>query len=295
MLEFAQRTVTLGVHGLRQEFAELKSFKPNGTHVAFTRNPQKNRYADVTCVDQTRVVLHYGQSPTAGDYIHANSITSVHPHTRFICAQGPLPSTVPDFWRMIWQEGATHVIMLCKVEEDGKAKCAQYWPQPNTVLTIGQLTVARGPTERNDDAFATTMLSVTETGTKRELAVRHHQWLEWKDRSVPKTLMGPFRLLSQLRSDHGATAIVHCSAGIGRTGTVVALELCTQRLYDGGQLIVSDIVKTLRQQRSHCVQTESQYLYLHRVLLAYIEAKFVVSASDIKTFAEAYDDFIRAN
>jgi hypothetical protein len=131
MVAFAQRTINLGIQGLRQEFTQLRGFMPVGTRVAFDQNVHKNRYTDVTCIDQTRVVLQYGQSPIAGDYIHANLVNSLMPQNKFICAQGPLASTVVDWWRMVWQEKAKHILMLCRTEEDGKSKCHKYWPEPD--------------------------------------------------------------------------------------------------------------------------------------------------------------------
>jgi protein tyrosine phosphatase len=293
MVAFAQRTIALGIQGLRQEFAQLRGFMPVGTRVAFDQNVPKNRYADVTCIDQTRVVLRYAQSRSAGDYIHANLVNTLLPYNRFICAQGPLASTVVDWWRMVWQEKARHIVMLCRTEEDGKSKCHKYWPEPDSPLIIGRLTITQGRNETADTGFTTTVLTVTEAGGKEELRVRLHQLLDWPDRGVPDSPLAPLRLLKKVRDDRGATTVVHCSAGIGRTGTVVGMEMCLRQLFDGRPLFVAEVLKLLRVQRVGCVQTEAQYVYIHRALLDYLKIKSIVTRADVHGFFDACDAFLR--
>ncbi|VDN02512.1 unnamed protein product [Thelazia callipaeda] len=125
----------LGVEGILKQFQiYLKTYiPPNLSHTAFDRNMLKNRYKDVVCIDETRVVLQEGDC----DYIHANHVRGEPFVNPFICTQGPLPMTVNDFWTMIMQEKVSNIVMLCNVMEAGKNKCFQYWPQEvGTSLTF---------------------------------------------------------------------------------------------------------------------------------------------------------------
>ncbi|KAL6734802.1 hypothetical protein Aduo_005302 [Ancylostoma duodenale] len=122
--------LNIGVRGLIKEFITMRSqTQPIGNKpkVAFDANPQKNRYKDVFCTDETRVVLSW--PPGKNDYIHANWVSGSDVPKKFICTQAPTKNTVEDFWRMIWQEQCKSIVMLCNIMECGKKKCEQYWPE----------------------------------------------------------------------------------------------------------------------------------------------------------------------
>lgn len=128
MNQFLDRLAAARIPGLLKQYAELKAYvPPNNAATAFDANKGKNRYTDQPCFDHTRVRLTYNVPPEE-DYINANWVEMPGLGNRFICTQGPMQNTVNDFWRLVWQEKATSIIMLCQVEEGGKPKCAQYWP-----------------------------------------------------------------------------------------------------------------------------------------------------------------------
>lgn len=129
MLKFLDETLKKGVDGLLKEYEKIKPSSKLSAE-ACKKNPDKNRYNNIPCYDDTRIVLKY-QVPPETDYIHANRVNSkmaILP-TDFICTQGPTEKTINDFWRMVWQERPSFIVMLCKVVENGKPKCAQYWPE----------------------------------------------------------------------------------------------------------------------------------------------------------------------
>uniref|UniRef100_A0A0K0DAI8 Protein-tyrosine phosphatase n=1 Tax=Angiostrongylus cantonensis TaxID=6313 RepID=A0A0K0DAI8_ANGCA len=196
--------------------------------------------SEVFCIDATRVVLTW--PPGFCDYINANWISGVDKAKKFICTQGPVEKTVDDFWRMIWQEKCRSIIMLCNITECGKSKCEQYWP-----------------------------LTAQHT-------VEHFHWTDWPDRGVPRTTtLAIFRILR--RVNRLTPCVVHCSAGIGRTGTVVGIDMVYRRL-ERGEKDVSEymikkylayLVTELREMRHGAVQMDCQYVYMHRILLVVAE------------------------
>lgn len=265
---------------------------------------QKNRYSDVFCKDSTRVKL-WIDSTRAGDYIHANFVTSPCLSNTFICTQGPLPGTVDDFWRMVYQERASSILMLCRPFEEGRPKCTVYWPDLGKENRLGNLLVKNTAESAADGKLFemvdiqveyienTDMPDVEQPTNKKPLSVKLIKWPNWPDRGVPdeKCHTVPQRLLAMLRQPN-QTCVVHCSAGIGRTGCMVALEFAYRKFSRGEPVSMEKIVEELRKQRAHCIQTEVQYLYIHRVLVAFAakEAGISQKAKDAaESFLEAYD------
>uniref|UniRef100_F1KUA4 Receptor-type tyrosine-protein phosphatase S n=1 Tax=Ascaris suum TaxID=6253 RepID=F1KUA4_ASCSU len=294
MRAFAENTNTTGVDGLIEVFSTIQQRGPHPPKMTVTaqmRNRTKCRYFDVPCLDETRVVLK--PWPDAhGDFIHANWISHELINNRLICTQGPLDSTNGDFWRMVWQENVDTVLMLCRVNEAGKVKCSQYWPK-----SIGETKSFYGITIKNDgirnnnpDVWCTD-LSVSYKGERRK--VMHYQWVTWPDRFVPKQLVVPFMMLSLIRTCKTPT-IIHCSAGIGRTGTLVVLEIVIRSLLFGYDLSIPDIIWSIRSQRSSCVQCEEQFLYIHYILIQRFLNKGILSESIVRNFCREYEHYYYA-
>ncbi|TKR77207.1 hypothetical protein L596_018221 [Steinernema carpocapsae] len=271
LTEFVLATAEKGTAGLGSDYRVLEDFHPpNATHKAFTGNLAKNRYSDVLCIDQTRVVLKFGGSKH-GDYIHANHVADSSLLNKFICTQGPLQQTVHDFWRMVFQERVGTILMLCKPSEDFKQKCHIYWPEEKDEnLELPTLCITNlGEIEGSE--FHSTTFRVEpkqETNGLTPITVTLHRWSTWPDRGIPdhSCCMKPIRLL-QMARENRTPCVVHCSAGIGRTGTVVAIEVAMRRIANGISVDLPTIVRELRAQRALCIQTEVQYLYVNRVLV----------------------------
>ncbi|CAJ0599959.1 unnamed protein product [Cylicocyclus nassatus] len=278
LAEFVVRISEKGVDGIVKEYKRLDAFfDTTATYEAFRSNMLKNRYSDVVCTESTRVKLKLGEKEH-GDYIHANYVKSPLLTTKFICTQGPLQSTVHDFWRMIFQERIENILMLCKPCEDGRPKCSVYWPE-----TVGKCDVMPTVQVKNvgedSDEFATTTSLTLELNPdyavtdaelppqqRKPLQLRLFRWTTWPDRGVPDhhSCTIPLQLLDRIRS---APCVIHCSAGIGRTGSIVALEIALQKIIAGGKVDFEQIGRELRCSRAQCIQTEVQYLYIHRVMI----------------------------
>ncbi|KAI6203881.1 hypothetical protein M3Y94_00608300 [Aphelenchoides besseyi] len=275
MNAFVDRLSATGLVGMQREYAELKAFlPPNRTTTAFDANRMRNRYIDQACYDSTRVKLTYNVPPDV-DYIHANFVDIPGLGNRFICTQGPLPDTVNDFWRMIFQEKPVCIVKLCHFEEDGKPKCAQYYPvNEGEVKDYGYMVVRHVKTDLNfDRAFDCINLEVGEKNSPLPLKIQLYAWKTWPDKGVPPSGFGVLRLLRAIRRFRNGNIVVHCSAGVGRTGTVVALAIIVAKLLDRKPFSVYEVVKDLRCRRHNSVQTEAQYLFIHRTLCEYIQTK----------------------
>uniref|UniRef100_A0AC34G0P9 Uncharacterized protein n=1 Tax=Panagrolaimus sp. ES5 TaxID=591445 RepID=A0AC34G0P9_9BILA len=306
---FIQATVSAGVEGIRNQFQEVKVYAAtDSAHEKFTANPDRNRYNDIICLDSSRVELKLNVPPEV-DYIHANWIKMDSVDRKFIATQGPLDNTmgkfflrifknkhvkklifIGDFWRMAFQENVTVILMLCKCEEDGKVKCAQYWPlEAGGYKTYNGMFINNKRVEK-EDRFCAYTLEVLPEGCSNSNIVKLIQVIDWPDKGVPSSGMSILRLLKMISTGslNAGPAIIHCSAGVGRTGTLIAIETAIQRLWKGQIINFRDIVQQMRNQRAVMLQTEHQYIFAHLSVMYYISAKIPKHREAVMTFHEQY-------
>ncbi|KAK0424527.1 hypothetical protein QR680_008712 [Steinernema hermaphroditum] len=289
--EFCLEATKTGVAKLVKDFNETRaaSLKTPISRTAFDHNMDKNRYKDVVCGDEGRVVLTWPPGHP-NDYIHANWVP-VHGEKRYICTQGPTEKTVEDFWRLVWQEKCKSIVMLCGVMEMGKKKCEQYWPaKEGEQMTSGLLTIRNVKVHDPEKMLTSSNLELSWQGQTHR--VDHILWNGWPDRGVPDNHLACLRLVRKVAPL--APVIVHCSAGIGRTGTIVGLDMCQVSLQNGEPVNMADIVKELRVHRHGSVQTDVQYIYMHRVIFSLAENKKAIQESDIAQFITDYQAFIKS-
>uniref|UniRef100_A0A3B4XSP9 protein-tyrosine-phosphatase n=1 Tax=Seriola lalandi dorsalis TaxID=1841481 RepID=A0A3B4XSP9_SERLL len=239
----------------------LKTFKKNfnlltrnlglTTEVgALKENIKKNRYKDILPYDQSRVVLSLLTSDSDSDYINASFIKGPSADNRYIACQGPLSSTLVDFWRMIW-----HVVTFCLLQK----KCECYWAPVHQSATFGAFTVHSGETHPNEDVVVRTL---TVTYQQDSRSVIQYQFLSWPDHDVPYESAGIVDLLEGVRNSqrtHTSPLLVHCSAGCGRTGVICALDYIHDLLVTKQHTTdfsIMEIVLELRRQRPSAVQTK---------------------------------------
>ncbi|GMT27979.1 hypothetical protein PFISCL1PPCAC_19276, partial [Pristionchus fissidentatus] len=286
--EFVLNACKIGIQGLLAEFDDIKRQTQaigNTPKIAFDTNPDKNRYKDVFCVDESRVTLQGG----ATDYIHANW-ADLPDKRRYICTQGPIAATIDDFWRMVWQEKCKSIVMLCNIVECGKKKCEQYWPEAvGQEIQYGGYSVKA--TAKGDFEKLMTVTNITMTDGAETHELEHIIWNNWPDRGVPSDVLTCFKLLEKLKKL--SPTVIHCSAGIGRTGTIVGLDMILTRLKMGDVKTGKEIVIDLRSRRHGSVQMDIQYLYIHRVLIALGLARTVVKESEVKSFIDAYESLCK--
>uniref|UniRef100_A0A7N6C2S1 protein-tyrosine-phosphatase n=1 Tax=Anabas testudineus TaxID=64144 RepID=A0A7N6C2S1_ANATE len=225
-------------------------------------NMDKNRYKDVLPYDATRVVLQ-GQE----DYVNASHITVNITAMKllsgvrlcYVAAQGPLPQTCTQFWQTVWEQQTHTIIMLTTLTERGRTKCHQYWPHPPEVKDYGHMRV-KCHSEECNLAYVTRHFTLTHTKRGEERAVTHLQYVAWPDHGVPDDPSDFLLFVSSVRERRKGEEplMVHCSAGIGRTGVLITMETALTRLDKGQPVFPLDIVKTLRDQRAMMVQTTVQ-------------------------------------
>ncbi|XP_053545324.1 receptor-type tyrosine-protein phosphatase beta [Bombina bombina] len=239
-------------------------------------NKTKNRFTNVLPYDVSRVKLSIMSNPT-DDYINANYIPGYTSKTEFIAAQGPLPQTVNDFWRMIWEKNIRTIVMLTRCIETGKLKCEEYWPSNNSKI-CGDLIVHL----RSEEVFPNWTIrefTVTNNRNSAFLSVRHFHFTAWPDHGVPDAtvvLMNFRNIICDYVKHHcspNSPTLVHCSAGVGRTGTFIALDRIMRQIEAEDSIDVFGTVYNLRMNRSLMVQTESQYVFLNQCALDFIKAR----------------------
>ncbi|XP_015703929.1 receptor-type tyrosine-protein phosphatase kappa-like [Coturnix japonica] len=229
-------------------------------------NEGKNRYKSIIPYDHCRVVLQ--PSDTGNDYINASYVDSYQSPRFFIAAQGPLPGTVVDFWQMVWQEKISVIVMLTGLVEQNKIKCEQYWPEQQQVY--GDFSVTLNNT-RTTKGLTTRIFCLQKAGCALPRTVEQFHYLQWPDHEVPRNpaqLLSLLEMINKSGSESPAgPVLVHCSAGIGRTGTFIALDFLLKMAKVEGKVDVFHCVQKLREQRICMVQTKEQYAFLYEVLL----------------------------
>ncbi|XP_048040798.1 receptor-type tyrosine-protein phosphatase eta isoform X3 [Megalobrama amblycephala] len=262
--------------GFAEEFEDLRPVGINQpkTVALAPENKAKNRYNNVLPYDSSRVKLSVLSSPF-DDYINASYMPGYTSKKEFIAAQGPLPCTVNDFWRLIWEKNVQTIVMLTKCNEQGRVKCEEYWPAD--VNHFNNLTVTTTSEIPLED-WTLRDFEVKNVKTAETRSVRHFHFTAWPDHGVPETteLLINFRHLVREHMDqysrHSPT-LVHCSAGVGRTGTFIAIDRLIFQIERDGLVDVYGIIHNLRMHRPLMVQTEDQYVFLNQCAMDIIKSR----------------------
>lgn len=242
-------------------------------------NAKKNRYKDIVPYDYCRVMLPQlngaDGTPQAGsDYINASYLNAgTDERCTIIAAQGPLPNTVVDFWRMLWSHNIKVVIMAAREIEGGKKKCEKYWPNVGSPMMFDQIRVEQTATDTsNMPDFVIHELSISCQGIVRK--IHHYQYVTWPDHGVPESPIAVMRMLASVRErqplEDEWPIVIHCSAGCGRTGTLAAIDhvwgMLKEHVFEA-QFSVYEIICEYRKRRQSIVQTADQYLYVYKAVL----------------------------
>lgn len=280
--------------GFRREYEALpeKFYDRTSRASDLIENAPKNRYPDIKAYDQTRVKLTQVNGAIGSDYINANYVLGYKERKKFICAQGPMDTTVDDFWRMIVEQGCGVCVMLTNLEETGKIKCVKYWPEAGQPKTFGNITVYLVKEKAYSDFMVRTLRAEWGEGEEQHThEVRQYHYLLWKDFVAPEHPTGVLsflrRILEAYSHDQGPL-LIHCSAGVGRTGTLVALDSLVMELDEEGHASIFNLICDLRHQRNFLVQSLKQYVFIHRALMEYVQ--FGNTELSIPQLKEAYSN-----
>ncbi|XP_064023632.1 receptor-type tyrosine-protein phosphatase T isoform X9 [Pogoniulus pusillus] len=255
-------------YGFKEEYEAL----PEGQTASWDtakedENRNKNRYGNIISYDHSRVRLQLLDGDPHSDYINANYIDGYHRPRHYIATQGPMQETVKDFWRMIWQENSASVVMVTNLVEVGRVKCVRYWPDDTEVY--GDIKVTLIETEPLAEYVIRTF-TVQKKGYHEIREIRQFHFTSWPDHGVPcyaTGLLGFVRQVKFLNPPEAGPIVVHCSAGAGRTGCFIAIDIMLDMAENEGVVDIFNCVRELRSQRVNLVQTEEQYVFVHDAIL----------------------------
>ncbi|XP_056432785.1 receptor-type tyrosine-protein phosphatase H-like [Gadus chalcogrammus] len=261
---------------------EYENFIPVGTEntckaATFPDNKVKNRFTNVLPYDWCRVKLSPQIEQENSDYINASYLPGYSGSKEYIAAQGPLAGTLDDFWRMVWEQGVRAIAMVTNCIEGDRPKCEQYWPLDYTPCLYGDLLVTSASEQTQPD-WTIRSFTVKNRATSEQRSVQHFHFRAWPDHGVPEGTWPLLQFRELLRrhieqEGDGSPTLVHCSAGVGRTGTLVALDVLLQQLETEAVVDVATFVHKMRLSRPLMVQTESQYVFLHHCLLEAMQGR----------------------
>ncbi|XP_053742967.1 protein tyrosine phosphatase receptor type Fa isoform X5 [Synchiropus splendidus] len=231
-------------------------------------NKPKNRYANVIAYDQSRVILTPVDGVPGSDYVNANYIDGYRKQNAYIATQGPLPETLSDFWRMVWEQRTCTIIMMTRLEEKSRVKCDQYWPSRGTE-TYGMIQVTMLDTMELA-TYSVRTFALYKNGSSEKREVRQFQFMAWPDHGVPEYPTPTLAFLRRIKACNPPDAgpmMVHCSAGVGRTGCFIVIDAMLERMKHEKSVDIYGHVTCMRAQRNYMVQTEDQYIFIHEALL----------------------------
>ncbi|XP_035385011.1 tyrosine-protein phosphatase non-receptor type 2 isoform X2 [Electrophorus electricus] len=252
----------------------------------YPENRNRNRYRDVSPFDHSRVKL----GNTENDYINASLVEMEEAQRSYILTQGPLRNTCGHFWLMIWQQKTKAVIMLNRVIEKGSEKCAQYWPteeEPEMSFRDTRF-VVRLLSECVKSYYTTRLLELQNASTGETREIYHFHYTTWPDFGVPESPASFLNFLFKVResgslgTDHGP-AVVHCSAGIGRSGTFSLVDTCLvlmDKQKDPSSVDIKKVLLDMRKYRMGLIQTPDQLRFSY---LAVLEgAKWIMGDTSVQ-------------
>ncbi|XP_062913778.1 receptor-type tyrosine-protein phosphatase beta isoform X1 [Mobula hypostoma] len=255
---------------LSEEYEDLKDVGRNQSFdtALLPENRGKNRYNNILPYDSTRVKLTYIDDDPCSDYINASYIPGCNFRREYIATQGPLPGTKDDFWKMVWEQNVHNIVMVTQCVEKGRVKCDHYWPFDHDALYYGDLIVQMLSESVLPEWTIREFKICNEDQLDSARVVRHFHYTVWPDHGVPETAQSLIQFVRTVRdyinrSPNSGPSVIHCSAGVGRTGTFIALDRILQQLETKDSVDIYGTVYDLRLHRVYMVQTECQYAYLH--------------------------------
>lgn len=276
--------------------AKVKKSREEGQR---PENKSKNRYKNILPFNDTRVVLANADPEVVGsDYINANyvkdKIFESGGRKVYIATQGCLATTVNDFWQMVWQEKTHVIVMTTREVEKGRNKCVPYWPEPKTSKEVGAYNIScESELEATD--YKVRLLHIAPVNQpKLSHPIWHYQYLSWPDHGVPQEPGGVLSFLTQVNTKQAeypeaGPMIIHCSAGIGRTGTIVVIDMIIETIDTLGldcDIDIPKYIQMVREQRSGMVQTEAQYKFIYLAVSEYIQTTKAKDSASKETETE---------
>ncbi|XP_065347405.1 receptor-type tyrosine-protein phosphatase eta-like isoform X2 [Cloeon dipterum] len=268
---------------LAEQFKQLALLSPpppsthpeNYSAAMIQYNKHKNRYINILPYDSTRVVLkQISPNDPESDYINASYVKGFSGETEYIACQGPRADTAEDFWRMVFEKDVCVIAMVTHLEEKGKEKCHKYFPDMRETIRY-EMVAVKCVLQADFPVFTRRTFLVQETNGVLLKTVIHLHFKEWPDFGCPETtdlLLNYTKNVREAANEHkGGLMLVHCSAGVGRTGTLIALDILLQQIRVSTSFNIFDTILQMRYHRINMVQTEAQYKFIHECVRDAIE------------------------
>ncbi|XP_030250880.1 tyrosine-protein phosphatase non-receptor type 6 isoform X3 [Sparus aurata] len=281
---------------LQKMEAKVKKSREEGQR---PENKSKNRYKNILPFNDTRVILKNADPDVVGsDYINANYVRNTLWESGnqkvYIACQGCLATTINDFWQMVWQENTRVIVMTTREVEKGRNKCVPYWADNQSTKEAGPYLVSC-TSEREATDYKVRVLEITPVDEpKRSRTIWHYQYMSWPDHGVPQEPGGVLSFLNQVNAKQAeypdsGPMIIHCSAGIGRTGTIVVIDMILETIDTIGldcDIDIPKYIQMVREQRSGMVQTEAQYKFIYLSVSEYIQTTKAKDCAYMETDTE---------
>ncbi|XP_033117029.1 receptor-type tyrosine-protein phosphatase epsilon-like isoform X2 [Anneissia japonica] len=260
-------------------------------------NKGKNRYINILAYDQSRVILNEIDGEPGSDYINACYVDGYDFNNKFIAAQGPKEETVVDFWRMIWEQNSPAIVMLTKTFEKGREKCAQYWPDSGS-QEFEQFTITLEDTVKTCEYVIRKFRIQNSDYESESRSIQQYHFIGWPDFGIPDypyTMLSFIKRIRQMvpkptsNGDIGPLT-VHCSAGVGRTGTYIVIDAMLDQMVAEKQVDIYNFVSKIRGQRNLLVQSQVQYVFIHQALME--EYLYNQSEIDVTSMQQKWSDLI---
>ncbi|XP_041475123.1 receptor-type tyrosine-protein phosphatase kappa-like isoform X2 [Lytechinus variegatus] len=273
-----------------KEFKALVNRSDEGCIGSNPENKAKNRYKNIITYDEHRVKLNRLPTEPGADYINATFIDGYKKENAFIATQGPNNTTLNDFWQMVYEQRTATIVMLTNLQENNKQKCTQYWPAPGEPKRYGELEVfAREVKE--EGSYVLRILDVGKPGRTSHRVSQYHYTI-WPDMDVPESSQPLLDFRDIVKSSNPAGAgpiIVHCSAGVGRTGTYISIDCMMEMIEAESKIDVFNFVNNMRKRRAYMVQVQQQYEFIYETLLQWTVCKKVsFSLLDLQATVKAW-------
>ncbi|XP_072180078.1 receptor-type tyrosine-protein phosphatase mu-like [Diadema setosum] len=272
-------------NGLIQEYRMLKNNQLYPWNVASKeQNKSKNRFKNIIAYDHSRVVLETVDGDPHSDYYNANYIHNFRGEKVIIASQAPNEASLTDFWRMIWQENVETVVMVTTLTQNGKDQCTQYWPEESRSINIGNFSIFLSEEHTFSDhvireldvkmSTFTTLFNLQGRGEEKRTVTQFH-YMSWSNKDVPENYTTLLDFVDVVLRHHATMPLskrnrpmlVHCSAGIGRTGTFLTLYNMLFMMRETGKVDIFGFVNKMRENRIKMVDTQDQYLFIYNALL----------------------------
>ncbi|XP_070315162.1 receptor-type tyrosine-protein phosphatase U isoform X3 [Odocoileus virginianus] len=294
LLQHINQMKTAEGYGFKQEY---ESFFEGWDATKKKDKVKGARQEPMPAYDRHRVKLHPMLGDPDADYINANYIDirinreGYHRSNHFIATQGPKPEMVYDFWRMVWQEHCSSIVMITKLVEVGRVKCSRYWPEDSDMYGDIKITLVKTETLAE---YVVRSFALERRGYSARHEVRQFHFTAWPEHGVPYHATGLLAFIRRVKASTPPDAgpvVIHCSAGTGRTGCYIVLDVMLDMAECEGVVDIYNCVKTLCSRRVNMIQTEEQYIFIHDAILeACLCGETTIPVSEFKA---TYKEMIR--